>query len=171
MLLGGARSGGSVQTLRAPPQRIAPPTQQQPALRFGRPTASGQATRTNSTITSEQLGTGSKAARSIRPPGWQEQVPDDRRPDQERGHLLAKVLGGPGKDPRNFVTIPKKTNQAMWSFEKMVRDRANSGEVVEYQVQPFYDGAGQPPSTILMTATGTRGQPMGRIIFVGKPKP
>lgn len=168
-LVGGARSGGRVRTPRAPPQRIDSPTQQQPPLRFGRPTASGQATRTNSTITSKQVGTGSKAERSIRPPGWQEQFPDRPRPDQQRGHLNAAVLGGTGRDPRNLMTIPSKTNQEMWSFEKIVRDRAKSGEVLEYQVQPFYDGPGQSPSMILMMATGTRGQPMGRVILVKKP--
>jgi len=168
-LVGGARSGGRVRTPRAPPQRIDSPPQQQPPLRFGRPTASGQATRTNSTITSKQVGTGSKAARSIRPPGWQEKAPDKPRPDQQRGHLNAAVLGGTGTDPRNLMTIPSNTNQEMWSFERIVRDRAKSGEVLEYQVHPFYDGPGQSPSMVLMMATGTRGQPMGRVILVKKP--
>jgi len=168
--LGSARFGGVGRTPRAPPRRVASPTQQQPAVRFGLPTASGQATRTKSTVTSEQVGGGSEAARSIKPPGWQEPLPDKPRHDQERGHLLANVLGGTGKDPRNLVTIPMKTNRDMWKFEKIVRDRAKLGEVVEYHVQPLYDGPGQSPSIILMTATGSRGLQMSRVIVVKKPK-
>ncbi|MDO8410168.1 MAG: DNA/RNA non-specific endonuclease [Phenylobacterium sp.] len=167
--LGSARFGGVVRTPRAPPRRVASPTQQQPAVRFGLPKASGQATRTNSTVTSKQVGAGSEAARSIKPPGWQKPLPDKPRHDQERGHLLANVLGGTGKDPRNLVTIPKKTNRYMWEFEKIVRDRAKLGEVVKYHVQPLYDGPGQSPSIILMTATGSRGLQMSRVIVVKKP--
>ena len=165
LLLGGARLGAHVQRPQAPPQRVTPPSQQQPALRFGLPTASGQATRTNSTITREQLGTGSKPANSIKPPGWQEPIPGQRS-DQERGHLHANVLGGTGKDFRNLVTIPKKINSAMWRFEKNIRDRVKEGEVIEYQVQPIYDKAGEPPSLISMTATGTRRKPKSLVILL-----
>ncbi|TXL89381.1 DNA/RNA non-specific endonuclease [Streptomyces sp. IB2014 016-6] len=56
----------------------------------------------------------------------------------ERGHLVAHLLGGPGNDPKNLLTITKVTNTAMKRPERAVADFIYNGDVsnqVIYVVQ------------------------------------
>ncbi|WP_370689298.1 DNA/RNA non-specific endonuclease [Phenylobacterium sp.] len=151
---------------RAPiPRRaaLAPPVVKQPDVRYGQPTALGQATRVMATLTEPMLAFGTRADRRQTPPGWQG---NGRKFNESRGHLQAKQLGGSGLDPRNLVTLTQKpaNSPQMRRFEDGVRRRVQAGEVVEYSATPLYAPGVLPPARILLTAIGSRGAPVARII-------
>jgi hypothetical protein len=123
---------------------------------FGRPTG------VTATITKDMIGTGSPAKNSIRPPGFGGQVSG-----HARGHLLANVLGGSGKDVRNLVTLfQNPTNTPiMRGFEKEVKDAVMSGQTVRYNVVPIYEGSNPIPKAITIKARGTGGFSLDVTIF------
>ena len=91
---------------------------------------------------------------SIRPPGY---VHGDQ--NHSRGHLLARMLGGDGADPRNLVMLYQQDTNSpvMSSFEQTVHDAVKAGEVVNYKVTPIYD-PGQPwPVAVALQAKGSEG--------------
>lgn len=157
-LLAGTRAG---PTPKQP--SLAPPFIKQPEVRYGQPTALGQATRVMATLTAPMLTFGTKADRRQTPPGWQG---NGDKFKEARGHLLAKQLGGSGRDPRNLVTLTQKPSNSpqMQSFEDRVRRRVRAGEVVEYAAIPLYAPPALPPARILLTALGSRGAPTARIV-------
>ena len=148
----------------APPQRqTAPFRLEQPSIRLGERNAKGQAPRVTATVTTPMLGTGTDVDPRITPPGW---LDHGRRYNQARGHLLANMLGGRGDDPRNLVTLTQNpTNSShMKTFENGVAAKVREGEAVEYFVEPLYTDGIPAPKAIFMTATGSRGTRMARII-------
>lgn len=79
------------------------------------------------------LGSGSKASRRIRPPGYKQQG------GHARCHLLGKQLGGSGRDPRNLVACHQALNVTdMIVTENQVRAAVEAGETVLYKVIPEY---------------------------------
>ena len=148
----------------APPKKaLDGPALQRDRARFGEPTPTRQATYASATITQPALGSGTRASRSIKPPGWSG---DGDKYNEARGHLYGKQLGGPGNDRRNIVTLTQKPTNApdMRAFEDRVAGKVRNGEVVEYFVQPMYSGPGRAPDTILMMEYGSRGGMSARIL-------
>jgi hypothetical protein len=69
---------------------------------------------------------------------------------------------------QDLVTITQHPTNSpqMRDYEQDVARRVRAGEVVEYSVVPLYNEGMLPPSTIVMTAHGSRGgAPSGRIIL------
>jgi hypothetical protein len=130
---------------------------------FGGNTRNKPATYVSGTATAGLLGTGSKADRKIKPPGWSG---NGRVHNEARGHLAAAQYGGPGEDPRNLVTLTQNpTNSShMKRFENSIARMARGGEVVEYLTMPLYTAGNVAPSSILMSAYGSRSGPSARLI-------
>jgi hypothetical protein len=150
---------------------FAPPFIKRPTVRYGQPTALGQATRVMATLTAPMLAFGTKADRRQTPPGWQGNGDEF---NEARGHLLAKQLGGSGRDPRNLVTQTQKPSNSpqMRDFEDRVKRRVQGGEVVEYSAMPLYSAGALPPERILLSALGSRDVPRARIVEnpAGRPR-
>lgn len=142
---------------------LAPPFIKQPEVRYGQPTTLGQATRVMATLTAPMLAFGTKADRRQTPPGWQG---NGDKFKEARGHLLAKQLGGSGRDPRNLVTLTQTPSNSpqMRDLENGVRRRVQAGEVVEYSAMPLDVPGALPPARILLSALGSRGAPIARIV-------
>lgn len=138
--------------------QIAAPGLKRDNIRPSELNALGQAGRVEATAVAPMLGTGTKAYWRRRPPGFES--------GYDRGHLYPRALGGSGKDRRNLVTLtPQPTNRThMVSFEREVAGRVRSGEVVEYSSTPLYTPGVLPPGAILLTATGSRGTQMARVV-------
>jgi hypothetical protein len=124
----------------------------------------GQALGIDVTLAEPMLGSGTRANPRIRPPGWSG---NGTVHNEARGHLHARDLGGSGRKTQDLVTITQHPTNSpqMRNFEQDVASRMRAGEVVEYSVLPLYSDGILPPSTIVMTAHGSRGAPpAGRII-------
>lgn len=63
-----------------------------------------------------------------------------------RGHLLAKVLGGSGSQPRNLVPLyHSRNNLPMYKqFEHRVKTRVLKGDPVYVEIRPHYPLGGGP---------------------------
>jgi DNA-entry nuclease len=138
--------------------QVAAPGMKRDNIRPSELNALGQAGRVEATAVAPMLGTGTKAYWRRRPPGFES--------GYDRGHLYPRELGGSGEDQRNLVTLtPQPTNRThMASFEREVAKRVRSGEVVEYSSTPLYTPGVLPPGAVLMTATGSRGTQMARVV-------
>jgi hypothetical protein len=114
----------------------------------------GRATGASATISKEILDTGSEAAQSIRPPGFGGQAAG-----QARGHLIARMLGGTGRDARNLVTLYQNpvNSPIMRDFEQEVYNAVKGGQTVKYSVQPIYRGTEAVPRAVTLRATGSGG--------------
>jgi hypothetical protein len=164
-----AMSGGAFRSPPArnspPPQRAqaAPPTLPRSSIRLRELNEKGQARGVTSTITEPMLGTGTEASQRLRPPGWQG---NGRDFNEARGHLLANSLGGSGEDMRNLVTLTQNPANSpyMRDFEGRVAQRVRDGEVIEYSALPIYRDGVLPPSSVLLTAYGSRGAPIARLV-------
>lgn len=79
---------------------------------------------------------GTSANTSIRPPGFESDLPPTRH---ARGHLHGNQLGGSGDVPENLVTLWQNpvNHPQMSSFEAQVRAAVESGEVVCYLAKPI----------------------------------
>ena len=81
----------------------------------------------------------------------------------QAGHLLAYVLGGPVKDPRNFVTQWDLANApAQSAIENEVKDRLSApgtsrSDYVLYRVTPVYQGNCVVPYDVRIQASGSGG--------------
>jgi len=149
--------------------QVAAPSWRRPNFRPSELNADKQARRVEATAIAEMLGTGTKARQRIRPPGF-----EGEDAGHARGHLFPKELGGPGNDPRNLVTLTQRpTNDPhMSSFDKVVAQKVRAGEVVEYSSTPLYTPGVKPPAAILMTAIGSNGTRMARLVSnpAGRPR-
>lgn len=154
----------SVRRPLPPKSQVTPPAWQRPNIRLRDLNAKGQATGAYATLTAPILGTGTKADRRFTPPGWQG---NGRKFNEARGHLLGNYLGGPGGlEGRNLITQTHygSNTPQMQAFERQVARRVRAGEIVEYSATPMYSDDALPPSTILLTATGSRSAPTARLI-------
>ncbi|MFF4542785.1 DUF6531 domain-containing protein [Streptomyces sp. NPDC001435] len=101
---------------------------------------------------------GSEAGR-ITPPGWRG---NGDAFNEARGHLLARILGGPGKGRlgrQNLVTLTQNPSNSpvMSKYEAMVYAAVNDGEIVQYSVKPVYAGTNPIPLRLELRAYGNRG--------------
>jgi hypothetical protein len=82
-----------------------------------------------------------------------------------RGHLLARDLGGSGKELRNLVPQYINPNSgAQKVFEQRVANAVKGGEKVYYMAIPSYEGSDLIPYQITLYAAGNRGTKMSKII-------
>jgi len=173
-MAGGAAADSVLQGLApfGPPARgkIPAPLRQaqaqiweQDPIRFRELNAQGQAMGAFARIGEPMLGTGTEAARRLTPPGWQG---DAEKFNEARGHLLGNQLGGKGNIPKNIVTQTQNGSNTpqMRDFENGIARRVRAGEVIDYSAAPLYSSGVLPPSSILLTATGSRGLPAARLI-------
>ncbi|MFI0397169.1 DUF4781 domain-containing protein [Paracoccus jiaweipingae] len=132
----------------------APAAHAAPRVDYGQVNAAGQAQGIQATITRASLDTGTHARSSIRPPGF-----DGGGANHSRGHLLARMLGGSGDDPRNLVTLfQRDTNSPVMSdFERQVYLAAQAGETVNYRVTPIYEDGQAMPTAVALQAKGDQG--------------
>jgi len=150
----------------APPRpgSVAPPTLPQPAVRYGQLSKDGQASTAAATISRPIIGTGTRAPKRMAPAGWGGNPKDL---NEARGHLIAKILGGLGNDPRNLVTLTHHgaNTPQMRDFEKNAARRVRkNGEIIDYMAQPLDSPGTLPPSDLLLTARTSRGDMAARII-------
>ncbi|MEU9704730.1 LamG-like jellyroll fold domain-containing protein [Streptomyces sp. NPDC047981] len=118
---------------------------------------------------------GSETDPSVRPPGykWAYRYAkvlgnrDSTHMWRNACHLLAKTLGGSGRDLRNLSTCSRAANAApnapgdpgkpvhMETYEGRVSKAVKKeGQVVHYRVTPHYEGPRTVPTTYRMQATG-----------------
>ncbi|WUH64387.1 DNA/RNA non-specific endonuclease [Streptomyces sp. NBC_00441] len=72
-----------------------------------------------------------------------------------RGHLLARQLGGDGHDLRNLVPLYSRVNHPeMYRYESAIEKRVQSGETIYYQVIPHYEGNSAIPDYLTLTWAG-----------------
>lgn len=104
-------------------------------------------------IVASDLGIGTPASR-YRPAGFE----GGAHPfHHDRGHLIARDLGGSGTDPRNLVTITGGSNHpTMFSTEQQVKALVLEGRAVRVRVEPQYAGDDQVPHTIKYEAFDAR---------------
>ncbi len=106
------------------------------------------------TVRHRRVNKGEGKANTKDVPGWNPKCMD-------RGHLLARGLGGTG-DPRNLVALPREFNQQVMSkLEKQVIDAADSGLDLFVEVEAVYRGTDSVPVAIKYRVVST-GVPKGR---------
>jgi hypothetical protein len=135
--------------------RVRPPAPpSSPGSAFGALDDLGRPTGASATIDRAMLGTGSRPAGGIRPPGYQ-----GGPANHAKGHLIGRQLGGTGSDPRNLVTLyqTRVNNSTMLRFENQVRRAVEAGETVRYTVTPIYRGAEAIPRAVTLSARGSGG--------------
>jgi hypothetical protein len=127
----------------------------------------GRSTGAAATITKDMLGTGSAAARSIRPAGFGGQAAG-----HARGHLIARSLGGSGTDARNLTTLFQRgaNSPVMRDFEAQVANAVRAGQTVRYEVVPIYRGAELVPRGVTLRAAGNGGFRLD-VTVLNKPLP
>jgi hypothetical protein len=139
-------AAGALGRLPVPPQS--------PGVVLGELDDLGRATGASATITREMLDTGTEASQAIRPPGFA-----GGAAGQARGHLIARMLGGTGRDARNLVTLYQNpvNSPIMRDFEQEVYNAVDAGQTVKYSVQPIYRGTEAIPRAVTLRATGSGG--------------
>jgi hypothetical protein len=131
-----------------------PPPPVSPGIALNELDELGRATGAAATIDQAMLRTGSDVSQTVKVAGY-----GGRAAEQGRGHLIAKVLGGSGRDARNLVPIYQNpvNTPIMRGFERQVLKAVENGETVHYQVTPIYRGAELSPRAITMQAEGSGG--------------
>jgi hypothetical protein len=109
------------------------------------------------------LRTGTRPDPSLAPPGWQGR---GDKFNEARGHLLGWQLGGFADEPKHVVTLTQTPANSphMRDFENAVARRVREGEVIEYLAKPLYSAGILPPAMMLLTAHGSRGAPIARVV-------
>ncbi|MFJ3582348.1 LamG-like jellyroll fold domain-containing protein [Streptomyces sp. NPDC090127] len=75
----------------------------------------------------------------------------------QRGHLIAKSLGGSGEDARNLVPLYNKSNAPdMSNIERELARRVEGGETLYYSVTPQYIGNNPIPARLHLGWIGNR---------------
>ncbi|MBI5757883.1 MAG: putative Ig domain-containing protein, partial [Planctomycetales bacterium] len=93
----------------------------------------------------------------VNPTGWKEFTAITTPGQRARGHLLARIFGGPGNWLENLVPIYQSINLEMYhTAEKVVANALKSGKYkfVYYSVRPIYEGASAIPKAIELEAIG-----------------
>lgn len=113
---------------------------------YSEPDALGRPQGASALITPADIGTGTAANHSIRPPGFEH---GNHPYHHQRGHLIGNQLGGDGNHPLNLVTITGGTNHPhMERLEAQVRAHVEAGNYVDLTVTPIYHGNNPVPDAI-----------------------
>nr|WP_262387273.1 LamG-like jellyroll fold domain-containing protein [Streptomyces sp. TRM49041] len=87
------------------------------------------------------------------PPGYR-----GRKENHHRGHLLARSLGGDGRDLRNLVPLYANVNSVtMKAYEIALEKRTQTGETIYYQVTAHYEGNRPMPDYLNLQWVGDVG--------------
>jgi hypothetical protein len=135
--------------------RVRPPVPpSSPGVALGELDALGRTTGAAATITQRMLNTGTAASRSITPAGFA-----GGSANHARGHLISRLLGGSGRDPRNLTTLYQNPTNTpvMRGFEQQVANAVRGGQTVRYEVVPIYRGSELIPRGVTLRATGDGG--------------
>nr|WP_281167514.1 polymorphic toxin-type HINT domain-containing protein [Actinopolyspora mortivallis] len=119
-------------------------------VQYGELDDQGRATGMTAKVTKSMINTGSRARKT--PVGF---VSGKSPYGHARGHLLAKVLGGSGKDLRNLTTIyhdPVNFPRMFDQERKVIRAVERGDGPVRYNVTPKYSGRNNLPDSIRMEA-------------------
>ncbi|MEU9209458.1 DUF6531 domain-containing protein [Streptomyces sp. NPDC048415] len=128
------------------------------SVRFGKLDDLNRPTGIWASLRREMLRTGSEAGKTTTP-GWRGDGPSF---NEARGHLLANILGGPGKGSlarQNLVTLTQNpvNTPVMKKIEAEVYNAVKDGEIVQYSVTPVYGGTNPVPLRLEISAFGNRG--------------
>jgi hypothetical protein len=122
-------------------------------IKYGSIDQLGRPTGVTARLDASRVNSGSDARAAIRPPGF-----EGGAAGHQRGHLLAKQLGGSGDDERNLVTIYQYANHPVMSgLERRVRKMLEAGNVVDYKVAVMYQGNERLPIALTISARSTDG--------------
>lgn len=156
---GAAPAGVAPVSRRAP----LPPGATRLPYRYAETNELQQAQRGDATLQQSLLGGGKRVNKRLTPPGW---LGDGKEYKQARGHLIAKMLGGTGNNTREVVTLWQNpvNHPQMSGFEREAAKRVRGGEIVEYSSIPLYNAGKKEPDYMLLTARGSRGEPVARLI-------
>ncbi|MFF4396562.1 RHS repeat-associated core domain-containing protein [Streptomyces sp. NPDC001480] len=135
------------------------------SVRFGKLDDLDRPTGVFASLRKEMLNTGTEAGTTTTP-GWRGNGPAF---NEARGHLLANILGGPGKGPyarQNLVTLTQNpvNTPVMKGIEKQVYDAVKGDEIVQYSVKPIYEGANPIPLRLEISAYGNRGFSLKKVL-------
>lgn len=115
----------------------------------------GRAVGADALLDKARIGTGSSADPNIRPTGF---ISGKAPYYHSRGHLIARVLGGSGSDPRNLCTLYQQpvNSPYMTKYETLIRDALERGDLVRYRVRVLYDGNDLLPAAITLEAKSVK---------------
>lgn len=83
-----------------------------------------------------------------------------KRCNTDRGHMIARILGGPGADPANFAVIPGPFNRGtMARFEKTIARAADQGYVLTEDTYATYEGDNVVPTRIRIVVKTVKAPP------------
>ncbi|MFG2417185.1 LamG-like jellyroll fold domain-containing protein [Streptomyces goshikiensis] len=106
---------------------------------------------TNLTGTGTEFPFDANTGWNHQPRGWK------TKQGMQRGHLIAKSLGGSGEDLRNLVPLYNKANSPdMSNYERNIARRVQRGETVYYSVTPEYSGDNPVPVRVHLGWIGDR---------------
>lgn len=118
----------------------------------------GRATHARATVTRAGVRRRRAAEREGRPQVKVKRA--SRRCGTDRGHLIGRILGGPGRDALNFVPLPTGFNRGkMAGFEKRIAAAADRGYVLKVGTRVFYKGDSRVPARVRMTVTTVSAPP------------
>ena len=121
-------------------------------IKYGPLDSVGRATEATGLLTEDILLCGTPASYKLKPVG----IDSDKKLD--RGHLIAKMLGGRGDVIENLTPIYHTVNNGiMKHYEYMIRNAVYLNEYVFVEVLPFYVGNNGVPLFIEMTAFSLNG--------------
>jgi hypothetical protein len=114
---------------------------------------SGRPRGVHALLTPSNLGRGTEASHTIRPPGWEE-IDHPTGINRARGHLLGNQIGGSGTEPLNLVALYQRTanDPAMKTCENRIADTLRCGACVEVWITPRYGQNGGAPTAIRIRA-------------------
>ncbi|AWT44090.1 MULTISPECIES: RHS repeat-associated core domain-containing protein [Streptomyces] len=120
-------------------------------VQYGQLGPHNRATSMHATIAQDMLG--GKTSPQVDPAGW------ESGKGYNRAHLLAAMIGGSNKDPRNFVTMHSYANSpVMRQIELQIRNAVKDGEIILYSVIPIYaDDKAKIPLGVTIEAYGSKG--------------
>ena len=81
-----------------------------------------------------------------------------------KAHLIAKSLGGSGRERGNIVPIGGAANDAMKDCEMQISNKVQNGQIVWYVVVPNFQGENLVPYSITLYARGNRGYSLSEVI-------
>ncbi len=119
---------------------------------YGDVLKNGNRTGVRACLTSSDIGQGQKVREWIKPPGY-----GGRAQKHDKGHLLAKKLGGTGEMPENFVTVYQSPNRGRMRVGENEVANALETQDVYYTSTPIYRNGDPIPYKIMITARGTKG--------------
>lgn len=124
-------------------------------VKYGDLDTLGRATQAEAYITKDMIGKGTKANNNIKPAGF---VSGLKPISHNRGHIIARDLGGDGNDVRNLTTLHRQANSpVMRKHEQDVKKVVMSGENVFYKSTPNYRGNEPLSRGITIEAKGDNG--------------